>query len=241
MQVSNSSNLKLFRGSASYHPFSIWRDHTVRSAPSHATFPSCWIPGFLCPSHGVKREPIKRLKDLGCAAQGGMRFMRWGNRSTNRKIHSKGTFSSNAYFLCDWFVWGRLRKSNSLAFPSTSLLFQGLNVPNCTIQADSLRLVLREAPHSTQQCSFQRLLSVTFSLSIDSRITLKWKIYPPPSRNWGHWYSGKVLSCTRVILQLFVNLVQWLIVKCSPRVTPSRHGLGQTTLCALTQTCICNE
>lgn len=58
---------------------------------------------------------------------------------------------------------------NSFDFPTISLLFQGLNVPICSTQASSLRLVSREAAHSTYQCSFQRLLSVVFILPVDSR------------------------------------------------------------------------
>lgn len=106
------------------------------------------------------------------------------------EIHSKGTFSSNAYFLCDWFGCGRLRRLNFPAFPTTFLLYQVLKCSQS--QHIGIFSELSSGAPSFQLYSFQRLLSVTFLLYMDSwEIILKWKKIYSLGRNWGHWYPGK--------------------------------------------------
>lgn len=130
--------------------------------------------------------------------------MRWGNRNTNRKIHSRNF--SLKYLFPLWMIC--VEGAEEIWFPSLGariLLFQGLNVP--------LRGTAGQASHS-QQHSSQRLRSVTFFLPIDLRIILKWKIYPP-SWNWGHWYSGKGTVPLRLSCSYLSNFVKWLIGKWS--------------------------
>lgn len=147
-------------------------------APSHATFSSCWIPSFLCPCHGVKREPIKRLRKIRAILFKG-KWDLWDEiieLQIEKYILRELLPQMPISFVIDLCGggWGNLIPLPSLPHP---YCFR-VSVPNCTTQPSSPRLVLRKVPHTPQQCSFQRLLSVTFPLPIDSRIILKWKIYP---------------------------------------------------------------
>lgn len=194
MEIENSSHLKVFGVSASHHPSAVWSDPAIRAL-------TCSGPHLVDSKTPLsvlqwrKMNPLRDWKRSGLCCPRNHTRREWDLWDEvieiQIEIHSAGTFSSNAYFLGDWFVWGRLRRFNSLAFPTAFPLFQVLNVPRVTIHGHLLSLVLRDT-HHFHFCSFQMLLAVTLLLSTDSwEIILKWKQIYPPGRNWGHWYSGR--------------------------------------------------
>lgn len=240
MEVENSSNLKIFGGSASHPPFSVWSDPVVGPL-------TCSCPHLvdsktpLSVLQSQKMNPLRDWKRSGLCCprnQTGREWDLWDEViEIQIEIHSEGTFPSNAYFLGDWFVWGRLRRFNFLAFPTTFLLLQVLNVPQSQytgILSGWSSGTLTIFSSTVSRCS----LPVTFLLSADSwEIIWKWKIYPP-GRNWGHWYSGKGAVPLRLSCGRLSNLVIYRQAF-SPRVTP--RGCRQTTLEALPHICLCRK
>ena len=128
------------------------------------------------------------------------------------EIHAEGTFPSNAYFLCDWFVWGRLRRFHFLAFPITFLVFLVLNVPSHRTQASS-QTSPQGCSHHFRFCHFQTLLVGTLLPPADSwEIILNWKKIYPPGINGVTGIRGKVQGLSgypAAICQTW-----WLMGKC---------------------------
>lgn len=154
MAVENSSNLKIFGGSASHPPFSVWSDPVVGPL-------TCSCPHLvdsktpLSVLQSQKMNPLRDWKRSGLCCprnQTGREWDLWDEViEIQIEIHSEGTFSSNAYFLGDWFVWGRLRRFNFLAFPTTFLLLQVLSVPSHSTQASSQAGPQGRSPFSVPQ------------------------------------------------------------------------------------------
>lgn len=140
LEVENSSHWHIFGGSASHHSFSVWRDPVVGPL-------TCSRPHLvdsktpLSVSQSRKMNPLRGWKRSGLFCSQNHTSREWDLWDEvieiQIEIHCKGTFPLNAYFLCDWFVWGRLRRFNSPAFPTAFLLLQVLNVPSHRTQASS--------------------------------------------------------------------------------------------------------
>lgn len=140
MEAENSSNLKVFGVSASHHPSVVWSDPAISAV-------TCSCPHLVDSKTPLsvlqcgKMNPLRDWKRSGLCCPRNHTRREWNLWDEvieiQIEIHSAGTFSSNAYFLGDWFVWGRLRRFNSLAFPTTFLLFQVLNVPSHSTRASS--------------------------------------------------------------------------------------------------------
>lgn len=124
--------MQIFGGLTSHHPYSVWSDPMVDPV-------TCSRPHLvdsktpLSVLQNRKMNPLRDWKRSGLFCSRNHTRREWDLWDEvieiQIEIHYKGTFSSNAYFLCDWFVWGRLG-FNSPAFPTAYLLFQVLNVPS---------------------------------------------------------------------------------------------------------------
>lgn len=120
------------------------------------------------------------------------------------EMHCKGTFPLNAYFLCDWFVWGRLRRFNSPAFPTAFLLFQVLNVPSPSAQAASPDRPSGTLPLSALQFPEASCSGVPTVHGL-SRNYIKMEGDLSPWQKLGSLIFKKRCSVSQVILQPFVK------------------------------------